>query len=163
MKRAINRVIDFLYFPFIRKYIPYDLFRYGACGAGNLGLDFVLFFLFFHLVFRKQDFNLGIVVLSPHIAALFSSFFITFFTGFWLMKNIAFRQSPLRNHVQLFRYLLVVGVNVLINYLGMKLLVDAMHIYPTPSKVMVTCVATAVSYFSQKYFTFRGSQVSGEM
>jgi putative flippase GtrA len=42
-----------------------------------------------------------------------------------------------------------------VNYAGLKLLVDAFGWFPTPSKMMVTIIATFISYFSQKKFTFK--------
>lgn len=154
MKRFLTKIIDWFYLPFIRKFIPKDMFRYAACGGGNLLFDWVLFFLLYHFVFDKMNWDLGWVVISPHIAALLVSFPISTLTGFWLQNNIAFSGSPLREHTKLLRYFMVVGVNLLINYAGLKLFVEGFHFYPTPSKMAITLVTVVVSYLSQKYFTF---------
>jgi putative flippase GtrA len=99
--------------------------------------------------------HLGIITISSHIAALFLTFPITLFTGFLLQKYVTFTGSELRGKVQLFRYSLVVLANLLINYLGLKILVDLLGIYPTPSKMVITLITTMFSYFSQKKFTFK--------
>ena len=155
--RVLTRVIDLFYFPFLRKIVPLQTFRYGLCGALNMGLDLFLYFLAYHFLFAKQNFDLGFVVISPHIAALGVVFPITFFNGFWLNRNIAFRHSPLGRGTQLYRYLLSVAGAVVLNYACMKLFVDALHIYATPSKALTTVVSVVYSYMMQKYFTFRGS------
>lgn len=156
MKERIAKTIGWFYFPFIRKWIPRQTFYYAACGGGNLLLDLTLYAVLYNFVLDKQNLDLGFVVISPYIAAFLISFPITFYTGFWLMKNIAFVDSPLRNRTQLFRYLTVVIGTILINYFGLKLLVGVFGFYPTPSKLVVTVAAVLVSYFSQKHFTFRG-------
>jgi putative flippase GtrA len=81
---------------------------------------------------------------------------ITLLTGFWLNKYVTFTQSSLRGYKQLWRYILIVAVNLLVNYFGLKLFVEVCGIYPTPSKMIITIITVAISFFGQKYFTFRG-------
>ncbi len=150
----ITDFIDFFYKPF-RKFCSEQFFRYGVCGAGNMVLDWVLYFIVYNFVLRHRELDLHFVTLSSHIASLCIVFPITLFTGFWLNKYVTFRQSSLKGWRQLLRYILIVGVNLLINYFGLKLLVDVCGIYPTPSKMIVTIVTVAVSYFGQKYFSFK--------
>lgn len=155
MRKLITRILDKFYFYPVNRIVPYVTFRYAACGGMNMLLDWTLYFILYNFILRKQNLDLGLVVISPYIAAFIIVFPITFFTGFWLNNNIAFHGSPLKNGVKLSRYLLVVCVSIFINYFGLKLLVEHFHLYPTPSKIIVTLAATAVSYFSQKHFTFR--------
>jgi putative flippase GtrA len=68
---------------------------------------------------------------------------------------VTFTQSSLRGYKQLSRYILIVAVNLLVNYAGLKLLVDVCGIYPTPSKIIITLVTVMISFFGQKYFSFR--------
>lgn len=151
---AITKIIDFFYQPF-RNICSEQFFRYGACGTGNMFLDWFLYFIIYNFVLRHRDLHLYFITLSPHIAALCIVFPITLFTGFWLNKYVTFKQSSLSGWNQLFRYVIIVLCNLLINYLGLKLLVDICGIYPTPSKMVVTVVTVAVSYFGQKYFSFK--------
>jgi len=99
--------------------------------------------------------HLGFVTLSSHIAALALTFPVTFFTGFLLQKYVTFTASDLKGRIQIFRYGVVVVFNLLINYAGLKLLVDVFDWFPTPSKMMVTIIATFISYYSQKKYTFK--------
>jgi putative flippase GtrA len=153
----IGKCIDFFYPPF-RKYMPSQFFRYGVSGVANMVFDWVLFFLVYNFVLKHQMLHLGFVTLSSHIAALFITFPVTFLSGFLLQKYVTFTSSDLRGRVQLFRYLLVVLANLLLNYLGLKILVDLVGFFPTPSKMIVTIFTTMFSYFSQKKFTFRPNQ-----
>lgn len=157
--QLITKIIDFFYVPPIRGVVPIQTFRYGVCGGANMVLDLLFYYIIFHFVLREQNMDLGFVVLSAHIAALFIVFPITFFNGFWLNKNIAFRYSPLRGSTQLLRYMLSVAGAIVVNYLCMKLFVDGFRFFPTPSKALTTLISIAYSYAMQKYFTFRGCSV----
>ena len=160
LSQIITKIVDFFYRPF-SKYIPQQLFRYAACGGGNMVLDWVLYFLFYNFIighdliyirFPISDFTL---CLTPHILTLLIVFPITLFTGFWLNKYVTFTQSSLRGYKQLWRYFLIVIINLLINYLGLKLLVEICGVYPTPSKMIITIITVIVSFFGQKYFSFK--------
>lgn len=152
--KFISDIIDFFYPPF-RKYFSLQFFRYGVSGASNVGFDWVLYFITYNIIVQKQLVHLGFVTLSPHIASLLITFPITFFTGFLLQKYVTFTASQIRGKDQLVRYMAVVIANLLINYFGLKLFVEVIGIYPTPSKMIVTIITTVFSYFSQKKFTFR--------
>ena len=161
LAQIITKIIDFFYPPF-RKIMSEQLFRYAACGGGNLVLDWVLYFLIYNFVIGHEIVNLQFTIhnlqftqaLTPHIATLCIVFPITLLTGFWLQKYVTFTGSNLHGARQLGRYILIVAVNLAINYFGLKLCVDIMGWYPTPSKMCITLVTVAISYFGQKYFTF---------
>lgn len=161
LAQFITKIIDLVYYPF-RKLVPEQIFRYAACGGGNMVLDWVLYFLIYNfvigheLVYIPLPFvNVYPICLTPHIATLCIVFPITLLTGFWLNKHVTFTQSSLRSSRQLIRYLLVVGINLAINYFGLKLCVEIWQWYPTPSKMFITLVTIIISFFCQKYFTFR--------
>ena len=149
----IRKIIDFFYPPF-RKYMPIQFFRYGVCGVSNLLFDVVLYFLIFNYVLHQQMLFLGFVTFSSHIATLAIKFPITLLSGFLLQKYVTFTASELRGRIQLFRYLLVALINLLLNYLGLKLLVDVLEFYPSIANAIVAVCVTVVSYFGQKMFTF---------
>jgi len=152
--RGIGGMVDFFYPPF-RKYMSIQLFRYGVTGSANLVFDWVLYFFLYNFVIQHRLVHLGIVTLSPHIAALAFTFPVSFMTGFLLQKYVTFTASDLRGRVQLVRYGTVVAANLVLNYLGLKLFVDFFGWWASPSKMVVTLLATGVSYISQKKYTFK--------
>lgn len=152
--KIITKFIDFLYIPF-RKILPEQIFRYATCGGGNMVLDWVLYFLIYNFVIGHDNVYIASVCISPHIFSLCIVFPITLLTGFWLNKYVTFTQSSLRGYRQLVRYISIVGLNLLINYVGLHLCVDILGWYPTPSKMVITAVTVIVSFFGQKYFTFK--------
>ena len=150
----ITKVIDLFYIPVVERFVPKQIFRYGACGAINMALDAVWYFLIYHFVVAKQFVDLGFVVISPHILSLVIVFPITLFTGFWLNRHVAFRTTHIAGYKQFAKYLLTVLGAIAINYISMKLLVEHAHIWATPSKVITTVVSTVYSYLVGRYFTF---------
>ena len=162
LAHILTKIIDFFYPPF-RKVMSEQLFRYAACGGGNLVLDWILYFLVYNFVIGHEIVNLQFTIynlqfaqaITPHIASLCIVFPITLLTGFWLQKNVTFSSSNLHSAQQLGRYVVIVMINLAINYFGLKLCVEALGWYPTPSKMVITLVTVAISYFGQKYYSFR--------
>lgn len=146
--------IDFFYPPF-RKFMSIQFFRYGFVGAINLVFDWVLYFIIYQFVLQQKMIELGFVTISSHIATFCIKFPIIMFTGFLMQKYITFASSNITAKKQLFRYILVVAINLTMAYFVLKFLVENLNIYPTPSNMVVTVISIAISYFLQKHFTFR--------
>ena len=132
----VTRAVDAFYWRRLEGVVSRQLFRYAFCGGMNLALDAVWYFVIYHfLIGEGRMIDLGFVYMSAPIASLFLVFPITFFTGFWLNRNVAFRASPLGTRTQLLRYALSVAGAILLNYLCMKLFVEVVGIWPTPAKL----------------------------
>jgi hypothetical protein len=151
----ITKAIELFYIPVVRRFVPAQIFRYGPCGALNMCLDALWYFVIYNFIVAKQFVNLGFVVISPHILSLAIVFPITFFTGFWLNRNVAFRTTHIDSWRQMLRYLLTVIGAIIINYISMKLLVEHAHFWATPSKLLTTVISTVYSYLVGRYYTFK--------
>jgi len=154
ISNAIRTVIDFFYPPF-QKYMTLQFFRYGLIGSANLLFDWVLYFLIYNFVLQHEMLNLGIVTLSSHIAAMTIKMPVVLLSGFLLQKYVTYSSSNLRVRIQLFRYTTVFFINLVINYIGLKILVDSLDFWPTPSNMIVSILTISISYFSQKHYTFK--------
>ncbi|MDR2680891.1 MAG: GtrA family protein [Tannerella sp.] len=150
----IQKAIDFTY-PLFRKFMPLQMYRYGVCGCTNVMFDWVLYFFTYNFILKYRLVDLGAVTLSPHIASLIIIFPVVTFWGFLLQKYVTFTASDLRGRVQLMRYFMVILVNLLINYIGLKIMVDGLGFFPTPSKMIITVVTVICSYIGQNKFTFK--------
>jgi putative flippase GtrA len=115
----------------------------------------VLYAFLYNIVFQKEIFDLGFIAFTPHIAAFFTQFPITFASGFWLNRYVSFSESTLKGRTQIIRYLSIVICCITINYIGLKFFVEVCHIYPTPSQMINTLITTIFSYFAQKHFSFK--------
>jgi putative flippase GtrA len=154
MRKKIIAFIDFFYSPF-KKFMPLQTFRYAVCGGSNMILDIAVYFISYNFILHKKILNLGFIAFEPYTAALWMAFCISFPTGFILSKYIVFNESQLKGRIQLFRYVLIVIVNLILNYSILKVLVEAFHFYPTIARIFTTCIVVAFSYLSQKHFTFK--------
>ncbi|MBR2014448.1 MAG: GtrA family protein [Alistipes sp.] len=155
LARCISGLIDKFYVkPFSTIFSP-QIFRYAACGGGNMVLDVVWYFLVYHYVVAKQFVVVGEVVISPHVATLLVVFPITFFIGFWLNRNVVFCAVQYSGWRQIMRYALSVVGSLLLNYLCIKFFVEVCDIWPTPAKALTTVVTVSYSYIAGRYFTFR--------
>lgn len=157
IRSLILSVVDFFY-PFFRKLMPLQTFRYAACGGFNTVLDISLFFVSYNFILEKQPVHLGFLTIGPHIAAFLIGFMVTFPIGFYLSRYVVFQETSVRKAKQLAKYFTVVFGCLLLNYAFLKLFVDLFGWYPTPSKILTTVFVVAFSYVSQKNFTFRPQQ-----
>jgi putative flippase GtrA len=139
-----------------------QFFRYGVSGTINLLFDWILYFLIYNYVIRHRMLDLGLIVLSPHIASLAIKIPIVVLSGFILQKYVTFNQSGLPWRVQFARYSMVFLVNLWINYIGLKILVEGLSFWPTPSNIATSTVTVFISYFSQKLYTFKETSIEGE-
>lgn len=154
LSRILISLIDSLYIKPLERVISRQTFGYFLCGAANMALDTLWYFLIYHYVVFERNVDLGVLVISPHIAALIIVFPITFFTGFLLNRYVAFRATQQRTTKQLFRYALSVVGSILLNYLLMKLFVDVCHVWPTVAKMMTTVIVAVYSFLAAKYYSF---------
>ncbi|MDE6140607.1 MAG: GtrA family protein [Alistipes sp.] len=153
--RRITALIDALYISPLSRMVSPEIFRYGVCGGANMALDTLWYFLIYHFVVARRFVDLGFVVVSPHIASLAIVFPITFFTGFWLNRHVAFRSTQYSSSRQMVRYALTVAGALLLNYVSMKLLVESFGVWATPAKMITTVISTVYSFLAAKYYTFR--------
>ena len=156
LSAVITKAIDIFYIKPLRKLLSQQVFRYLACGAITAALDAVWYYIIYHYVVRMEFIDLGFIVVSPHLAALCLVFPITFFTGFWLNRNVAFKATHISTLPQLAKYALTIVGSILLNYACMKLLVEACDIWATPSKMITTVICAVYSFIAGRYFTFRG-------
>lgn len=161
MQQLLIRLVDWLYITPFKRLVSRDIFAYGLCGGANMALDTLWYFVIYHYIVAERFIDLGVVVVSPHIASLIVVFPITFFTGFWLNRNVAFRATEYKTRGQLIRYALSVLGSIALNYLCMKLFVEHLYIWPTPSKMLTTAVSVVYSFLAAKYFTFRPRSQAG--
>ena len=158
LAQAIGRLIDFFYVRPFTGIMSKQMFRYAACGGGNMLLDLVWYFLIYHYVVAERYIDLGFVVMSPHVASLVVVFPITFLTGFWLNRNVAFCATEVGSGRQLLKYALSVVGSILLNYICIKLFVEVYNIWPTPAKGLTTAVCMIYSYLASRYFVFVGKK-----
>ena len=159
IRQLIIQIIDYFYTPF-RRFIPLETFRYAATGGFNTVLDIFLYFICYNFILDKKIIDLQIVSISPHIAAFLIVFPITFMTGFLFAKYITFTRSEIRGRIQFIRYIFSVSGSIFLNYIFLKILVEFGGLWPTLSKIITTAIVVIYSYFVQKFYTFKTSELA---
>jgi putative flippase GtrA len=99
--------------------------------------------------------DLRFIAFTPHIAAFFMAFLVTFPIGFYLSMYVVFQGSYLKKRVQLVRYFLVAIGCVILNYILLKFFVEGLGFYPTPALITTAGIVILFSYLSQRHFSFR--------
>ena len=135
--------------------MPAQTFRYAVCGGINTLLGLLIYYIGFHYIFDKENFDAGIIVFKPHNASLFLAGCFSFTFGFILNKFLVFSDSYLKGRIQLFRYFLSFILNLVVNYFILNLLVEYLHVEAFTSQVIATIIVIILSYITQKNFTFR--------
>jgi putative flippase GtrA len=135
--------------------MPVQTFRYAVCGGVNTLLGLLIYYIGFHYIFDRENFDAGIIVFKPHNASLFLAGCFSFTFGFILNKFLVFSDSYLRGRIQLFRYFLSFILNLVVNYFILNLLVEYLHVEAFASQVIATIIVIIISYITQKNFTFR--------
>ncbi len=154
--RSIEWVLDRFYYPPFSKIFSKKQFRYFACGAGNyIVLDSLLYFIIYHYIVELRYINIGIGVISPHVASLVIVFPITFFTGFLLNRYVVFDSTSRTMKFQLTRYAMTVMGSILLNYAIIKILVESVGMWATPAKIACSLITAVYSFLMARYFTFK--------
>lgn len=160
VRAAILKVVD-LFYPLFKPFMTLQMYRYAACGGGNLLLNILIYYISFHYVLDEKVLELGFIAFKPHIAAFFIAFLITFPIGFYLSMYVVFQGSYLRRRIQLFRYFMVAVACIFLNYFLLKIFVEKFFWYPTPSLMVTAGIVILFSYLSQRHFSFRNTKIGG--
>ncbi|MBA4197825.1 MAG: phenylalanine 4-monooxygenase [Chitinophaga sp.] len=157
MNNFLLAVIDFFY-PWFKKIMPLQTFRYAACGGGNTVLDILVstfcfnYFVNHNITFLFPSIHLTV---SQHIAALICGLCVTFPVGFYLSRYVVFQETSAKKSWQLVKYLLVVMFCVVLNYGFLKFFFEVLKWKFLVSKILTTAFVVVFSYLSQRNFTFK--------
>lgn len=152
IKTFIHQLLK-LFYPLVKKLMPYEVYAYLAAGAVNTLLNIGLFVLLYH-VWSNLPLALE--------AATAVSFIITVFTGFWMQKNFAFTNAANTkqdNQKQLGKYALVALQGQVSAYLLTKFMMLVLHFTGSTAYILTAIIMLTLNYFLQKYFTFRSRTV----
>lgn len=152
----IHKILDFFY-PLVKRLFDKTTYYYAVCGVGNLVLSWILFFVFFQYVFKKQFFHLEFInfTFSAYTISAFVCFLITFTIGFILMKFVVFTKSELKGSVQFFRYAVSAMISGIISWGLLKMFIEFFNIFPSIANILASCLVVIVSYLLQRKFTFK--------
>jgi putative flippase GtrA len=154
-RNIILQIIDFFHPPFAR-WINQQAFRYLACGGSNQLLNIFLYWFSYNILLQQKDVPLPHLkpIAGPYASLIIASA-VTIPIGFLFSKYLVFQESNLKGRVQFFRYISLVALNFVLNYLMLKLFINVLHIYPTVSQTLIIIILAIFSYIVQRFFTFK--------
>jgi putative flippase GtrA len=154
IRHIVLSIIDFFHRPFAR-WIDTQTFRYLACGGSGALLNFGVYFIAYQFIFHKADVYTPIGVISPAIAAAIVAFFISTPYGFVMSRYIVFQESNLKGRVQMFRYLMMLGICMILTYYFIRFFHNTMGIYASVANILTNVIVAFFSYTAQRFFTFK--------
>lgn len=132
------------------------IFRYFISAGLATWVDVVIYFLSFNYLYQKNDIDLfGHYTVSAATASLMLSYTCGLLTNFTITKWIVFSESELATHKQLFRYVLVALLVLVLNYFLMRLLIRDFSWYPTVARAVSAVGIGLISFVIHKTFSFR--------
>lgn len=153
MRNAILTLIDFFHPPF-KRFISLHNFRYLATGGSTFVLGYAVFYLAYKFVFLSEEIDFLFIPLKRENAAFALEILVIIPVSFILNRYVIFTHSELSFRTQLFRFLNLQWINILMNYVLLKFFVEIFGIYPTISKLTAQFLVAGFSYLYQHYFTF---------
>ncbi|TDS17451.1 GtrA family protein [Sphingobacterium paludis] len=145
------------------KILDFEKFKYLVLGCLNVGFSCIIYFVAYHFIVKKSNVDIAdLLTISPHIFALMLSFSITFFTGFFMNYYLVFPGKEAQNRMipKILKYFLANIGSILINYILLKVFVESLGWYPTPSQILSTIAVTVYSFIAQQKFTFAAHRQS---
>lgn len=115
----------------------------------------VIYYLLFAHYLPHRNWMVASLVVTPKAQAFIIATIISNPIGFLLSRYVVFTESNVRGRIQAFRYALLVGTCLFLNYAFLKVFSDWCGIYPPVASVMTTAIVAVFSYVSQRNFTFK--------
>ena len=146
-----------LFYPIFKKFFSKTTYYYAVCGASNMVLSWVLFYLFYNYLFQQQKWTIPLINLAINAYTISAAicFGISFIIGFTLLKYVVFTESEIKGRVQLFRYGISALISFVTSYAILRLLIEGFGVYASVSNVIASLVVAIISYLIQRNFTFK--------
>ena len=146
-----------IFYPIVKKLFSKTTYYYAVCGASNMVLSWLLFYLFYNFVFHQQKWQVPLINLAINAYTISAAicFGISFIIGFTLLKYVVFTESEIKGRVQLFRYGLSALISFVTSYAILRLLIEVFGVYASISNVIASVIVAIISYLIQRNFTFR--------
>ena len=142
----------------IKKIFQSKIFRYFISAGIATWVDVTVYFIAYNYIYQKSDINLfDKVTVSAATASLILSYTMGLMTNFLITKFLVFKESELETHKQLFRYIIVALVILVLNYSMMQVLIRHLEWYPTIARAVSALTIGVLSFVVHKTFSFKVS------
>jgi putative flippase GtrA len=135
-----------------------------ACGGSAALLNLVVFFFANNYILPVKGAipvglpGIGYFYMQHYTAAFIIALLVSFPVGFALNKYVVFQESQLKGRIQLFRYGIMTGLNIFLNWALLHFFVGLLQFWATPAQAVTTILLAILSYFAQTHFSFRSKK-----
>jgi putative flippase GtrA len=146
-----------IFYPIVKKLMSKTTYYYAVCGASNMVLSWVLFYLFYNYLFQQQKWTIPLINMAVNAYTISAAicFVISFSIGFTLLKYVVFTASEIKGRIQLFRYGISALISFVTSYAILRLLIEVFGVYASISNVIASVIVAIISYLIQRNFTFK--------
>jgi len=140
----------------IKVILDSKVFRYFISAGIATWVDITVYFLAYNYIYQKADIDLfGVLTVSAPTASLCLSYTMGLLTNFLITKFLVFKDSDLETYKQLFRYLMVAMLVLMLNYFLMNFLIKQLEWFPTIARAISALTIGIVSFSIHKAFSFK--------
>lgn len=140
----------------IKKLVASKVFRYFISAGIATWVDITVYFMAFNYIYQKMDIDFfGLITITAPTASLILSYTMGLITNFTITKFLVFKESELETYKQLFRYILVAMMVLVLNYFLMKFLIGTLQWYPTIARAVSAVSVGLLSFVVHKTFSFK--------
>ncbi|HAP01592.1 MAG TPA: hypothetical protein DCQ93_06680 [Bacteroidetes bacterium] len=137
-----------------KKILNLKVVRYFFTAITATCVDVFVYFITYNYVLLKTDLHFSKYVIGAPTASLLISFCFGLTTNFTLTRKFVFPHSSLRIRHQLFRYIAVALIALVLNYFLMNFLIKEFGWYPTLSRACAAVSVGVLSFIVHKTFSF---------
>ena len=119
------------------------LFKFGITGVLNTAIDILLFAFFCE-----------ILKLDPKISKIISQS-VAIINSYIVNKNWTFQKRKNYNKSEMFKFLIVNGGSLALNYIGIYILYDNLGLNKYLCLIPIAFITIAINYFGNKLFVFK--------
>jgi len=129
---------------FIDKKIDLKKFiKFGITGVINTLIDLLIY-----------AFLCEIIILDPKISKIISQT-IAIINSYIVNKNWTFQKRKNYNRSEIFKFLIINGGSLALNYLGMYIFYDNLGLNKYLCLIPIAIITIAINYFGNKLFVFK--------
>ena len=150
MDAELDNDTNYLYRIINNKVIRFFL----SAGVATL-VDVLIYFGVINYILNYQRINIGSYSASAHNFSLCISYSCGVVVNFLLNKYAVFSESNIAGRKQFRRFALIAFLGFFANYALLRLFVEIVGFYPTPSRIASALSLGVASYYVHKLFTFK--------
>lgn len=136
------------------KFTKNQVVRFLLSASIGFMVDIAAFYILYHNILTKNSYLLFSIPVKNSTLSLSISYVLGVITNFTITKFMVFSESKTSPAKQFSRFLLVAVAGFFANLGVLKILIQALGIYPPLARICAALSLFVASYFVHKFFSF---------